>query len=42
MTLPEYGMAVAVTSNISHADTFSLAVRIAETYTEEGKSPASK
>jgi CubicO group peptidase (beta-lactamase class C family) len=32
MTFPEYGMAVAVTSNIAHADTFGVAVRIAEAF----------
>jgi serine beta-lactamase-like protein LACTB len=42
MTFPEYGMVVAVTSNISHADTFSLAVRIAAAFAEQRKSPASK
>jgi serine beta-lactamase-like protein LACTB len=34
MTFPEYGMAVAVTSNISYADTFSLAVKIAEAFAQ--------
>jgi hypothetical protein len=42
MTFPEYGMVVAVTSNISYADTSSLAVKIAEAFAEQGKSPASK
>lgn len=42
MTFPEYGIVVAVTSNISYADTFSLAVRIAEAFAEQGRSPASK
>jgi CubicO group peptidase (beta-lactamase class C family) len=32
MTFPEYGIVVAVTSNIPYADTFSLAVKIAETF----------
>jgi CubicO group peptidase (beta-lactamase class C family) len=41
-TFPEYGIAVAVMSNISYADTFSLAVRVAEAFAEQGKSPALK
>jgi CubicO group peptidase (beta-lactamase class C family) len=32
MTLPEYGIVVSVTSNISYADTFSIAVKIAEAF----------
>jgi CubicO group peptidase (beta-lactamase class C family) len=42
MTFPEYGMVVAVTSNISYADTSSLAVKIAEAFAEQGNSPASR
>jgi CubicO group peptidase (beta-lactamase class C family) len=42
MTFPEYGIVVAVTSNISYADTFSVAVKIGEAFAEQGKSPASK
>ena len=42
MTFPEYGIVVAVTSNISYADTFSLAVKIAEAFAEQGRSPAGK
>jgi CubicO group peptidase (beta-lactamase class C family) len=42
MTFPEYGMVVAVTSNISFADTFSLALRIAQAFAEPGRSPAPK
>ena len=34
MTFPEHGIVVAVTSNISYADTFSLAVRIAQAFAE--------
>ena len=34
MTFPEYGIVVAVTSNISYANTFSLAVKIAEAFAE--------
>jgi hypothetical protein len=32
ITFPERGIAVAVTTNISYADTVSLAVRIAEAF----------
>lgn len=32
MTFPEYGIVVSVTSNISYADTFSVAVKIAEAF----------
>ena len=42
MTVPEYGMVVAVTSNIPYADTFSLAVKIAESFVEQGRRPALK
>jgi len=34
MTFPEYGIVVAVTSNIPYADTSSLAVKIAEAFVE--------
>lgn len=37
VTLPERGMAVAVMSNISYADTHSLAVKIAEAFAEHGR-----
>ena len=42
MTFPEHGIVVAVTSNISYADTFSLAVKIAQAFAEQGRSPARK
>jgi CubicO group peptidase (beta-lactamase class C family) len=42
MTFPEHGIVVSVTSNISYADTFSLAVRIAQAFAEQGRSPAPK
>ena len=42
MTFPEYGIVVSVTSNISYADTFSLAVNIAQAFAAQGKSPARK
>jgi CubicO group peptidase (beta-lactamase class C family) len=41
-TFPEHGIVVAVTSNISYADTFSLAIKIAESFVEPRKSPARK
>ena len=34
MTFPEHGIVVCVTSNISYADTFSLAVKIAEAFAQ--------
>ena len=39
-TFPERGIVVAVTSNISYADTFSLAAKIADAFAEPGKTPA--
>lgn len=42
MTFPEHGIVVSVTSNISYADTFSVAVKIAQAFAEQGKSPARK
>lgn len=42
MTLPEHGMAVSVTSNISYADTFSVAAKIAQAFTDQGKRPTGK
>jgi len=42
MTVPKYGIVVAATSNISYADTFSLAVKIAEAFADQAKSPASR
>ena len=32
MTLPEHGIVVSVMSNISYADTYSIAVNIAEAF----------
>ena len=40
MTFPEYGIVVAVTSNTSYADTYSVAVKIAEAFAEQAKIPA--
>ncbi len=40
MTFPEYGIVVSVASNISYADTFSLAVKIAQAFADQGSSPA--
>ena len=42
MTFPEYGMAVAVTSNISYAGTSSVGMKIAEAFAEQGRNPAPK
>jgi serine beta-lactamase-like protein LACTB, mitochondrial len=42
MTFPEHGIVVSVTSNISYADTSSLAVSIAQAFAEKGRSPARK
>jgi len=42
MTFDERGLVVAVTSNISYADTFSIALSIAQAFAEQGKSPARK
>jgi serine beta-lactamase-like protein LACTB, mitochondrial len=42
MTFPEYGIVVSVTSNISYADTFSIAVKIAQAFADQGRSPARK
>ena len=40
MTFPEHGIVVSVTSNISYADTFALALKIAQGFAEQGSSPA--
>jgi serine beta-lactamase-like protein LACTB, mitochondrial len=37
-TVPDHGIVVSVMSNISYADTFSLAARIAQAFAEQGKS----
>jgi CubicO group peptidase (beta-lactamase class C family) len=42
MTFPEQGIVVAVTSNISYADTFSLGTKIAQAFVERGAGPAGK
>ena len=42
MTFPDYGIVVAATSNISYADTFSLAVKVAEAFVEEGTRPTAR
>ena len=39
---PEHGIVVSVTSNISYADTFSVAVKIAQAFAEQGRSSAHK
>lgn len=40
MTFPEYGIVVSVASNTSYADTFAIAVKIAEAFAQQGTSPA--
>jgi CubicO group peptidase (beta-lactamase class C family) len=40
ITFPEGGIVVAVTSNISYADTASLALRVAQAFAEPTRSPA--
>jgi serine beta-lactamase-like protein LACTB, mitochondrial len=42
MMFPEHGIVVSVTSNISYAETFPLAARIAQLFAEQGRSPARK
>ena len=42
MTFPEYGIVVAVTSNISYADTTAIGLKIAESFVEQGRIPARK
>jgi CubicO group peptidase (beta-lactamase class C family) len=42
MTLPEHEIAVSVTSNISYADTFAVALKIAQAFAEQRGSPARK
>ena len=40
MTFPERGLVVAVMSNISFADTKSVALKIAQAFAEQGRRPA--
>ena len=42
MTFPEHGLVVSVMSNTSYADTFAVAVNIAQAFAEQRKSPARK
>lgn len=42
MAFPEYGIVVSVTSNISHADTFSIAVKIAQAFADQERSPSGR
>jgi serine beta-lactamase-like protein LACTB len=42
MTFPEHGIIVAVMSNISYADTTGIALKIAQAFAEQGRSPAGK
>jgi hypothetical protein len=40
MMFPEFGIVVAVTSNISHADTPAIGLKIAESFVELRRIPA--
>ena len=42
MTFPKHEIVVSVTSNISYADTFAVALKIAQAFAEQGRSPARK
>lgn len=42
VTVPEHSIVLGATSNISHADTFSLAVQVAEAFAAHAKSPRSR
>jgi hypothetical protein len=42
MTFPEHGLVVAVMSNISYADTPGVALKIAQAFAEQARSPARK
>ena len=42
LTVPDRGIVVAVTSNIGYADTFAIAVKIAQAFAEQERSPAGK
>jgi serine beta-lactamase-like protein LACTB, mitochondrial len=40
MTFPEHGIVVSVASNTAYADTASLALKVAQAFAQQGKSPA--
>ena len=42
MTFPEHRLVVAVTSNTSYADTYAVAVKVAQAFAERRKEPAGK
>jgi serine beta-lactamase-like protein LACTB len=42
MTFPEHGLVVSVISNTSYADTFAVALKIAQAFSEQANSPARK
>ena len=42
LTFPRHGIVVAVTTNLSYADTFAVGLKIAEVFAEQGKSPVRK
>ena len=39
MTLPEYGISIAIISNTAYADTYALALKIADAFAQQGKLP---
>ena len=42
MTFREHGIVVSVTSNISYADTLAVALKVAQAFAEQGRTPARK
>jgi CubicO group peptidase (beta-lactamase class C family) len=42
MMFPEHGIVVSVTSNISYAGTSGIALKIAQAFAEQGRTPARK
>ena len=42
ITFPRHGIVVSVTTNIAFADTYSVAVKIAQAFAQQEKSPAPK
>jgi CubicO group peptidase (beta-lactamase class C family) len=42
LTVPGRGLVVAVTANIGYADTFAIAVKIAQAFAEPGRGPAER
>jgi len=42
MTFPEHGIVVAVTSNISYADTFAIGSKVADAFAVRRNGPAGR